>query len=40
VFRRLDGQTLVGVMDCKGMEQPFFFLLRRQPAEATARPIG
>jgi hypothetical protein len=40
VFRRLDGQTLLGVMDCKGMEQPFFFLLRRQPAEATARPIG
>lgn len=40
VFRRLDGQTLLGVMDCKGMEQPFFFLLRRQAAEAPARPIG
>lgn len=30
VFRRLDGQSLLGVMDCKGMEQPFFFVLRRE----------
>jgi hypothetical protein len=29
VFRRLDAHTLLGVMDCKGMEQPFFFVLRR-----------
>lgn len=34
VFRWLDGQTLLGVMDCKGMEQPFFFLLRREAAGA------
>ena len=30
VFRRLDGDSLLGVMDCKGMGQPFFFVLRRQ----------
>ncbi|MEB3333508.1 MAG: DUF4334 domain-containing protein [Cyanobacteriota bacterium] len=40
VFRRLDGQTLLGVMDCKGMEQPFFFLLRREAEGATAGPRG
>ena len=32
IFRRLDAHTLLGVMDCKGMEQPFFFVLRREPA--------
>ncbi len=30
VFRRRDAHTLLGVMDCKGMEQPFFFVLRRE----------
>ncbi|MFN7820467.1 MAG: DUF4334 domain-containing protein [Cyanobacteriota bacterium] len=30
VFRRLEGDSLLGVMDCKGMGQPFFFVLRRQ----------
>jgi hypothetical protein len=30
VFRRLDGDRLLGLMDCKGMAQPFFFVLRRQ----------
>ncbi|MFM9088743.1 MAG: DUF4334 domain-containing protein [Cyanobium sp.] len=30
VFRRLDGGSLLGVMDAKGMAQPFFFVLRRQ----------
>ncbi|MEB3199342.1 MAG: DUF4334 domain-containing protein [Synechococcaceae cyanobacterium] len=29
VFRRVDADTLLGMMDLKGMEQPFFFLLRR-----------
>jgi hypothetical protein len=29
VFRRLDEDTVLGVMDLRGMEQPFFFLLRR-----------
>jgi hypothetical protein len=28
-FRLLDHDTLLGVMDFKGMEQPFFFKLRR-----------
>jgi hypothetical protein len=32
VFRRIDGNTVLGLMDLKGMEQPFFFLLRRKPA--------
>lgn len=29
VFRRIDEDTVMGLMDLKGMEQPFFFLLRR-----------
>jgi hypothetical protein len=29
VFRRVDNETVLGLMDLKGMEQPFFFLLRR-----------
>lgn len=29
VFRRVDAHTLLGLMDAKGMEQPFFFRLRR-----------
>lgn len=29
VFRKVDANTLLGVMDLKGMEQPFFFILRR-----------
>lgn len=30
VFRRLDTRTLLGLMDLKGMEQPYCFLLRRE----------
>lgn len=30
VFRRLDGDTVLGAMDLKGMPEPFFFLLRRE----------
>lgn len=30
-FRRIDDQTVMGLMDLKGMAQPFFFLLRREP---------
>lgn len=30
VFRRMDAQTVLGLMDGKGMAQPFFFLLRRE----------
>lgn len=29
-FRRIDEDTVLGVMDCKGMERPFFFVLRRR----------
>ncbi|RSZ63899.1 DUF4334 domain-containing protein [Corynebacterium hylobatis] len=29
-FRRLDGDTLLGVMDLRGLAEPFFFLLRRE----------
>lgn len=28
-FRRLDDDAVLGLMDLRGMEQPFFFLLRR-----------
>jgi hypothetical protein len=34
-FRRLDANTLLGVMDLKGMQQPFFFLLRREGGDNT-----
>lgn len=30
VFRRVDGDTLVGLMDSRGMRRPFFFVLRRE----------
>ena len=30
VFRRLDAHTLLGVMDARGISQPFFFTLRRE----------
>ena len=30
VFRRVDDATVLGLMDLKGMERPFFFLLRRR----------
>jgi len=29
VFRKVDDETLLGLMDFKGMEQPFFFILNR-----------
>lgn len=32
VFRKLDANTVIGVMDCKGMDQPFFFKLTREAA--------
>ncbi|MBC5785793.1 DUF4334 domain-containing protein [Ramlibacter sp. USB13] len=31
VFRGIDGETVLGLMDMKGMAQPFFFALRREP---------
>jgi hypothetical protein len=32
VFRRIDDDTVLGLMDLKGDPQPFFFLLRRAAA--------
>lgn len=32
VFRRVDDRTLLGVMDLRGMPEPYFFLLRRASA--------
>ena len=32
VFRKIDQDTVFGVMDLKGMESPFFFILRREHA--------
>lgn len=29
VFRKVDANTVLGIMDLKGVEQPFFFILRR-----------
>lgn len=30
VFAKIDDDTVLGVMDLKGMQQPFFFVLRRE----------
>lgn len=30
VFRRVDDDTVVGLMDARGMRRPFFFVLRRE----------
>jgi len=32
MFRAVDGDRLLGVMDLRGMAQPFFFVLRRDGA--------
>jgi hypothetical protein len=31
IFRKVDDDTVLGLMDMRGMEQPFFFVLRREP---------
>jgi hypothetical protein len=36
VFRRVDENTLLGLMDLRGMAQPFFFVLARDQIEAQA----
>ena len=35
-FRRADADTLLGAMDARGLDAPFFFVLRREPS-ATPR---
>ena len=37
VFRRLDAHTLRGVMDARGISQPFFFTLRREGSDVDSR---
>ena len=43
IFRRLDPNTLLGLMDARGMERPFFFTLHREasvkgdPASPSSR---
>ena len=37
VFRRLDAHTLLGVMDARGISQPFFFTLRREDSDDASR---
>ena len=37
VFRRLDEHTLLGVMDARGISQPFFFTLRREGSDVASR---
>lgn len=34
VFRKLDGDTVLGLMDARGLGQPFFFRLRRERVRA------
>jgi hypothetical protein len=36
VFRSVDADTLVGAMDMRGLEQPFLFVLRREPNQPSA----
>jgi hypothetical protein len=36
VFRQLAGDAVLGLMDCKGMERPYFFVLRRDRSSPTS----
>lgn len=33
IFRKIDNDTMLGLMDLKGTDQPFFFLLHREPSK-------
>ncbi|WP_142848617.1 DUF4334 domain-containing protein [Telmatospirillum sp. J64-1] len=37
LFRRIDRNTLLGVMDLRGMERPFFFTLRREEPDSSGQ---
>jgi hypothetical protein len=39
VFRRVDDRTLMGVMDLRGMERPFVFVLRRDESPAALQGL-
>jgi hypothetical protein len=38
VFRRIDEDTVLGLMDWKGMERPYFFILRRRRGQGAPSP--
>ncbi|WP_163992791.1 DUF4334 domain-containing protein [Pyxidicoccus caerfyrddinensis] len=38
VFRKVDDGTVLGAMDARGMPQPYFFVLRRDPDAAKLFP--
>jgi hypothetical protein len=40
VFRRVDDGTVLGVMDLRGVPEPFFFILQRRPSLARASVTG
>jgi hypothetical protein len=40
VFRRLDANSLLGLMDARGLEQPFFFTLQREVASVKGEPAS
>jgi hypothetical protein len=40
VFRKVDADTVLGVMDMKGRAQPFFFVLRRSAAAGDGGPLS
>jgi hypothetical protein len=40
VFRRLADDAVLGLMDMKGMERPFFFVLRRDGSPGSPPPRG
>ena len=39
VFRKVDDRTLMGVMDLRGMETPFVFILRRDASPAAVQGL-
>lgn len=40
VFRKIDDDTVLGLMDMKGMEQPFFFKLEREASVGDRAGTG
>ena len=40
VFRKVDDQTLLAVMDLRGMERPFLFVFRREASSAKIKPFA
>ena len=40
VFRKVDDQTLLAVMDLRGMERPFLFVLRREASSTKIKSFA